>query len=215
MEFYPVLLNYFLFGLTHYLKKKEYIMKKDQKNMFHNIIISLIIVVMVLFLCEPVNAQDSNFPYSTMQDGYGQFLSSYWSAPGFMPGADFMISHVSPAPLEYYDSSWRDVSYWHNVGGYSTTWGDPVSYQGIDNDQYMAGAYFSTTSRDVFFGEESWWRLNFAIQSPVVVMEFSPDPSLTRDFDGKRTWNGEWLYPSTPNGSTRSLYQRPPEWPRY
>ena len=75
-------------------------MKKGQKNIFYNIIISLIIIVMVLFLCEPVNAQDSNFPYSTMQDGYGQFLSSYWSVPSFMPGADLMISYISPASLE-------------------------------------------------------------------------------------------------------------------
>lgn len=210
-------------------------MKKDQKNMFHNIIISLIIVVMVLFLCEPVNAQDSNFPYSTMQDGYGQFLSSYWSGPSFMPGADLMISYISPAPLEYYDSSWRDVSYWHNVGGRSTTWGDPVSYQVIDNDQHMAGAYFSPTQPScppsalgVSLLTDGWWSSTTYEKRPVV---YGDSPDLYIDLRGgatrqdvlcwdefwwgphpprqKRTWNDEWLYPPTPTGSVRSLYQRP------
>ena len=203
---------------------------------------------MVLFLCEPVNAQDSNFPYSTMQDGYGQFLSSYCSVPSFMPGADLMISCISPAPLEYYDSSWSDIFYNHNAGGFSTTWGYPVSYQVIDNDQYMAGAYFSptqpscpsstwgaslltdgwygegpdlfidlrgvTTSHDVLIGDESWLCPITSRPNPKDFMEFSLDPSRTRDFKDTRTWNHEWLYPSSPNGSVRSLYQRPLEWPR-
>lgn len=92
-------------------------MKKVKKNMFQNTIVSLVIVVIVLFLSVPVNAQYSNSTQINpmMQMCYTQLNPFVYGAtqtnPAHGPSSPNTVS--IPEPLEYLDSSWKSAYYWY------------------------------------------------------------------------------------------------------